>query len=411
MNHYIVRQPVKDIDDKIIGYEILYNSGNDVLFQEGMSDYAVADTIYSFLNQNSDKLFSESISFMTFTPTLLFKNTPKLFNKENLIVQIEDNVIIHPMALRMVQRYQSEGYKLAINDFQFNPSYFSMLEYVDYVKLNITTGEEGWMRNIVQMAHGMGKKCIVTNIQTKEQYDMAHRIGADLFQGNYVAGRIQTKVHKASYLESNFFQLVVEVTRDEPNLDEIESLITRDAALTYSVLRMANSAYYAMRSNVSSVRQALVTIGLGQLKQWVYLMSCSQEESDIAESEEFLRLSFLRANFCAQLSEYVPNLPVVKSDIYLMGMFSTLNYLIDAPLEESLAAIPISDEIKRALISQEGICGTLYALVLSYEKADWPNMVSLARKIQIPESVLTTVYFDCVEQVNIIWKEITQPHA
>lgn len=411
MNHYIVKHPVKDAHDKIVGYEILYNSGHDALFQGEMSDYAVADTIYSFLNQNSDKMFSQTLNFMTFTPTLLFKNTPRLFDKRNLIVQIEDHVIIHPMAMRLVQKYHAEGYQLAINDFQFSPSYFGILEYVDYVKLNVCTGEEGWMQNIVQMAHGMHKKCIVTNIQTKEQYESAHRIGADYFQGSYVAERIQTKVHKATYLESNFFQVVVEITRDEPDLDKVESLITRDAALTYSILRMANSAVYAMRSRVTSVRQALVTIGLSQLKQWIYLMSCSQEDVDISESEEFLRLSFLRANFCERLSEYIHDLPVVKSDIYLMGMFSTLNYLIDAPLEESLAVLPISDEIKKALISREGVCGTLYALVLSYEKADWSKMTAFAKALGIPENVLTTIYFDCVEQVNLTWKEITQSSA
>ena len=93
MDRYIVRQPVKDIEDQVVGYEILYNGGDEALQRKGVSDYAAADTIYNFLNQNSDKLFFGATNFMTFTPTLLFKNTPELFGKNGLVIQIEDKVI------------------------------------------------------------------------------------------------------------------------------------------------------------------------------------------------------------------------------------------------------------------------------------------------------------------------------
>lgn len=410
MNRYIVRQPVKDAEDNVVGYEILYDNSHEALNHQGVSDYAAADAIYNFLNDNSDKLFRDSVNFMTFTPTLLFKNTPKLFDRKRLVVQIEDNVIVHPMATRIVQRYQSEGYRIAVNDFQFNTRYFSMMDYVDFIKLNITDNTEAWLENMVQMAHSMHKKCVATGIDSQERYELAHRVGADYFQGSYVAERVKTKVHKAGYLQSNFFQLVVEITKDEPDIDQIEGLIARDASLTYALLRMANSVYYASRTHASSVRQALVTVGLGQLKQWVYLMSCAQQGEDLEDSEEFLRLSFLRANFCAELAGYSKVLQISKSEAYLLGMFSTLNYLIDVPLEESLAEIPIADEVKQALLSHEGTAGTLYSLVLSYEKADWATMTELASQLEIPTEVLTTVYFDCVETVNGIWDSLTTRH-
>lgn len=410
MNRYIVRQPVKDAEDNVVGYEILYDNSHEAMAQQGVSDYVAADAIYNFLNDNSDKLFRDSVSFMTFTPTLLFKNTPKLFDRKRLVVQIEDNVIVHPMATRIVQRYQEEGYRIAINDFQFNTRYFGMMDYADIVKLNIADNTEAWLTNMVEMAHSMNKKCIATKIDSKEVYDIACRAGVDYFQGSYVAERVKTKVHKASYLQGNFFQLVVEITKDEPDIEEIEGLIARDASLTYALLRMANSVYYASRRHASSVRQALVTVGLGQLKQWVYLMSCAQQGENLEDSEEFLRLSFLRANFCAELTGYSSALEISKSEAYLLGMFSTLNYLIDAPLEESLAEIPISDEIKMALLQCEGTAGILYSLVLSYEKADWATMTALATQLGIPTEVLTTVYFDCVDTVNTIWDSLTARH-
>ena len=75
-----------------------------------------------------------------------------------------------------------------------------------------------------------------------------------------------------------------------------------------------------------------------------------------------MKLSFLRANFCSELMNYTQKVPVTKGEAYLMGMFSTLNYLVDAPMEEILGEVPISNEIKMALLNQEGPCGALYGL-------------------------------------------------
>jgi EAL and modified HD-GYP domain-containing signal transduction protein len=88
-------------------------------------------------------------------------------------------------------------------------------------------------------------------------------------------------------------------------------------------------------------------------------------------------------------------------------MFSTLNYLIDAPMEEILEEVPVSDHIKNALLTKEGRCGMLYDLVLSYETADWGKIASLAEELGIPNNMLTTVYFICMENVNTLWEQLT----
>ena len=91
-----------------------------------------------------------------------------------------------------------------------------------------------------------------------------------------------------------------------------------------------------------------------------------------------------------------------------MGMFSTLNYLIDAPLEEILGQIPMRDEVKEALLHHTGRCGMLYDLALSYERADWEQIDSLAEQLGIPTNLLTSLYFSCMEEGTRSWSELTQ---
>ncbi len=408
INKYVVRQPIKDVNNQIFGYEILFDAEKDSLYNPS-SDYAVADSISGFLAQNTEKIFNEKITFMTFTSNLLFKNTPMIFSRKNLVIQIEDNVIMHPLSMTLIQKFRKVGYQFAINDFQFAPRYFGLMEYIDYIRLDFKDGHKPSLSNIVKMGKGFQKTCIAYGIDTKEKYDMAVELGVDYYQGSYVAGIMTSKAHKADYLQSNFFQLVVEITKDEPDVTAIEEIISRDASLSYALLKMVNSAYFAQRKRTSSIRQALVTVGLGQLKQWIYLLSFNQNEDPTA-SEEILKISFLRANFCAELYEYAQNMPIAKSEAYIMGMFSTLGILMNAPMIDIVKEIPISQEVKAALLLHEGRCGLLYDLVLSYEEADWKHITECAQQLGIPTHVIAQIYFDCVDDVKIIWDSLVNPY-
>lgn len=410
---YIVRQPIKDPDNHILGYEIQYYgenyafSGGDT--QNRGNEFAAADTIYNFLTLNTDKLLRGSLNFMTFTTTLLMKKTPRLFDKGELVIQIDDSVIIHPLAMHMINQYAKEGYKIAVNEFQFAPRYLAIMDSIDYIKLNFRDTPEMTLKNIIEIAHSMNKKCIAVNIEREELYQRAIKLKVDAMEGTFVAEKMTTKTHNSGYMQSNFFRLMVAVLRDEPDVEEIEQIISVDATLAYGLLKIANSRYFSLRSKVTTVRQAIMTVGLNELKQWVYLLSASNAENPMDEgAEEFLRLSFMRANFCSSLMNYAKDLPITKPEAYLMGMFSTLNYLIDAPLEEILEQIPMRDEVKEALLHHTGRCGMLYDLALSYERADWEQIDSLAEQLGIPTNLLTSLYFSCMEEVNRIWSELTQ---
>lgn len=412
---YIVRQPIKDPEGKILGHEILYHGENQAFTVENpqAKEFASADTIYSFLTQNSTTTLRGSLNFMTFTTTLLMKKTPRLFDKSELVIQINDSVIIHPLSMHFVSQFAKEGYKVAVNEFQFAPRYLALLDSIDYIKVNSKTTPDLALHNIIEVAHSMNKKCVITNIDNAEGYQRAISMQADAMEGTYVAERLTTKVHNSAYLQSNFFRLMVAVTRDEPDVDEVERLISMDASLSFGLLKMANSAYFALRHRATTIHQAIMTLGLGELKQWIYLLSAgsASDESVDSSTEEFLKLSFMRASFCSELMKHAQNIPISRSEAYLMGMFSTLGYLIDAPLEDILAEVPVAEEIKAALLRKEGRCGRLYELVLSYESANWDAISSLAEELGIPNKVLTSIYFNCVENVNILWDQLTHPYA
>ncbi|MBQ9346339.1 MAG: HDOD domain-containing protein [Oscillibacter sp.] len=412
-NKYIVRRPIKDAASRVLGYEILYYGESTLYGAESLggkgNEFAVADTIYSFLTQNTEKALKGSRNFMTFTTTLLMKKVPRLFEPSDLVIQIDDSVIIHPLAMHFVQQYKREGYQIAVNEFQFVPRYLAMLDDIDYIKINLKSTSDISLHNVIEIANSMGKQCIATDVDDAALYQRA--LGAHVYgmEGAFVAEKLASKVQNASFLRSNFFRLMSAVSSDEPDIAEIERIISMDATLTYGLLKVANSARYATRNRTTSVQQAMMKLGIEQLRQWVYLLCAGDSEGELDPTyEEFLRLSFQRANFCSELMNYTSVVPISKGEAYLLGMFSTLPYLINAPMEEIMADLPVVREIKNALIYREGTCGALFELVLCYENADWGRVNDLAEQLQIPASLLTTLYFECMEQADELWKSMTE---
>lgn len=403
MESYIVRQAILNQNQETFGYEILFT---DNRFNNGQSEDAnAANAIENFLSSiDSERFLGGKMAFLTFTTNLLEKNIPKMFATNNLIIQIEDSLIINPFSQSLITKFKRFGYKFAVVDFEFAPRFFGVLDIVDYIKLNFKENSAS-LENIVNIGKSFGKKIIAYNVETQEAYDKAKAYGCTYFQGSFVSEKMPSTIKKVNHMQSNFFLLMVAVTKDEPDIDEIEEIISRDVTLTFSLLRLVNSAYFALRNRAHSVKQALVILGLGQLKQWIYLLSFKQDDGQMPD--ELIKISFLRATFASELIGLAKDMPISKSEAYLLGMFSTLGKLMQAPLEEVLGQLPIGDEVKTALISKEGRAGALYQLIISYEKADWKAMSAVATELGIPQAMIAQKYFECVENVNSIWDSLT----
>lgn len=408
METNMVRQPILSSEKELLGYELRYQDNGSSLYNQ--ADTRAANVIEDFLMQfNSDRLLDGATAFLTFTPNLLMKNIPKMFQPEKLIIQIEDNSTVHPLAQKIIYRYKKQGYRIAIKGFEFSSRYFSLLDVIDIIKIDMSQPQTS-LASVIQIGQSFHKEIIAYNVNSEDAYEKAKEMGCKYFQGSAVAQALSSKVQHMDHLQSNFFQLVIAITKDEPDVDEISEIISRDVTLAFSLIKLVNSAYFALRNRAKSVKQALVVLGLGQLKQWVYLLSFKNNEGGELSSE-LIKTSFLRASFCQELSQYATNFPLSKSEAYLMGMFSTLGLLMEVPLEAALSELPVADEIKDALIAGEGLAGALYRLVVSYENADWAAMNACAEQLNIAANVISQKYFECCESVNNIWRTLTMPYG
>lgn len=405
MEPYIVRQTIMDKDQKAVGYEIMYADDQVEMWQA--DDTSAANAIENFLSSmDTGSFIGGKTAYITFTKNLLVKNIPKMFDTDKLVIQIEDTLITNPMSHSLITKFKQSGYKVAVVDFEFAPRYFGVLDIVDYIKVNFRNHEDPSLENIIRIGKSFGKSMIAYNIDCAEAYEKAVLYGCTGFQGSYVADKIPASLQKSKVMQGNFMMLMVAVNRDEPDIDEIEEIVSRDVSLTYALLKLVNSAYFALRNRAKSVKQALVILGLGQLKQWIYLLSFKADDGSMPD--ELIKLSFLRGSFCSELLDFADNMDISRSEAYLMGMFSTLGKLMQMPLADVLAQIPISDEVKNALISREGRAGLLFDTIISYENAEWTKMRASAEALGIPVEMISEKYCECAASVNNTWNKLME---
>ena len=414
MEHCIVRRAIKSTtEDKILGYELVYRADSDCYFNDKEREDTEQDAITSFLIENSEIVAKDKRIFLNFTPMMLLKNTPAVFDNSKIVIQITDNLLVHPQSMVMVEKFWKEGYQFAINGFNFTPKYIRLLEYASYIRVEIhkngTSRENESLENVVKMAKGFGKTCIVAGIDTKELYDKFVHIGADYLVGDYLAETMAVKEQKLSYMEGNFFQLLMAVSKDEPDMEELERIISRDAGLAYMLLKLVNSAYFALRRRTGSIRQALMTMGVERLRQWVYMLSRKKQAGE--GSDEILRMSLLRAKIAENIAIKGHIKEMTPTEAHLMGMFSTLPYMVNASMGEILKSMPVKEEIKKALENHEGEGGDLINLIISYEKADWGECLKCAERLNLDIKDVSQAYAECLEEVSKIWDQLTTEYG
>ena len=405
MESHIVRQPILDSNEKLVAYELVYFQDASSLYNK--RDARVANTIVTFFNElNADSFLGGKDCFLTFTPNLLMKDVPNVFDVKKLVIQIEENILVNPEARDILLRYKQVGYRIAVLGFEFNRTFMNILPFIDIIKVDFSNPDREYIDSVCKLTKSFGKQLAACGINSMDQKELAVSYGCEYYQGESVSAMVSTKVHKLEHLQSNFFRLMAAISKEIPDFDEIAQLISLDVTLSYSLLKLVNSAYFALPNRVRDIKQALTILGLGQLKQWIYLLSFSD---DGGVSDEIIKISFLRGTFCQEVASYIPGFPLVKQEAYLLGMFSTLGVLMQVPLDEALAQLPLSDQLKNGLVGQAGQSADLLELCLAYEKGKWSEVSALAEKLGVSEEVIKNKYLASVEYVNGIWAGLTNP--
>jgi len=211
---------------------------------------------------------------------------------------------------------------------------------------------------------------LAEKVETLHTFALCNKLGFDYFQGYFFC---RPNIVKGKHTPSSklaILQLMAKLT--DPNLEfkDLEKLIVNDVTMSYRILRYINSAMYNLPRKVDSIHRAITLLGLKTIKSWITILAMSNVDD---KPHELMRVAMLRAKMCEGLAGVSKSSP---ESAFTVGLFSTLDALMDQELEDILIKLPLAEEINNALLNKQGPLGTALLTVLAYEKGDWDNALA-----------------------------------
>ena len=289
---------------------------------------------------------------------------------------------------------KNKGFKLAIKDLPLAnvEDYKTLLKDFDLFLVNSDTGD------VVEQAKAFRKVLpsidfCAENLHSKEEFDAAKDSGLfKIFEGTFFRIPINTQDTEVTPIKMNYMKLMSVINRPDFDLEDVANVIGQDPALSIELLKIANKL--TLNSNIRSIQQATALLGQRELRRW--LNTTLFNGLAAGKPNEITRLSLIRARFAENLA-LVFDYAMRKDELFLMGLFSLLNLILDMPMEEALKQVCVSNEIKKALVSDDGIFSPQLEFLLSYEAGDWQEVSRLMVLHDIEMHVVYDAYVEALK--------------
>ena len=305
---------------------------------------------------------------------------------DKLILLADQTVTSDAVYVNRLKELKEMGYKIAVRKLPFDKieEYREVLFLMDYVLLDHKKINMNAAKSYFNKIYPDIKLCAV-NIDSQADFDTLRENGGfELYEGGFFRVPITKGQAEVTPLKVNYIELLNLVNDSDFDLTKAADVVGRDTALAISLLKMVNRM--TVNSGITSIRHAAAMLGQRELKKWINTAVANELCAD--KPNEITRLSLLRAKFAENLAP-IFEMAVHSSELFLMGLFSVLDLILDKPMAEALEMIKVSDNIRNALIDHSGELAQVLDFVLHYENASWQEV---SRQMVLKNIAIDSVY-------------------
>lgn len=303
------------------------------------------------------------------------------------IVFLIDNTIPPVEAyVNRLRELREKGYKLAVRKLAVSDfgNYAEVMKLTDYVFLNNKKIAIEKARLYFGKLYPHIKLC-AGGIDTMETFEALKETGGyQLYEGEFYRVPVTKGEHVVAPLKVNYIELLNVVNDDDFDLLEAANVIGRDTALTISLLQMVNRM--TVNSGITTIRHAAAMLGQRELKKWINTAVANELYAD--KPSEVTRLSLLRAKFAEGLAD-VFGMKEKSEELFLLGLFSVLDVVLEKTMEEALQMVMVAGDIRDALTLGKGPFAAVYRFMKEYEMADWQEV---SRKLLLGDINVDDIY-------------------
>jgi EAL and modified HD-GYP domain-containing signal transduction protein len=384
----VARQPIIDRVEKVFGYELLFRNGVENSFH-GDADEASRATLDRSLLMGLDTLCDGRRAFVNCTRDTLVKGLVTLLPSTMTVVEVLESVPADPEVMAACRSLKEAGYMIALDDYVADDRREPLADLADIIKVEMQLTTEQQRAALVKKFGPWRCRMLAEKVETHADFVRARDMGFVYFQGYFFRRPEMLTTREMPANRLNYLRVLQEVSRPELDLPGLEKLIKTEASVCYRLLRYLNSAAFAFRSEIHSVRHALSILGERDLRRWVRLVAAvgagQEKTSDLVLS------ALVRGRFGELLS---PQVPHGESDLFLLGLLSLIDAMLEMPMADILDRISLDHATKSVLLGQESPLRPVFQLILAHESGEWELAATLCHGLRLDPETVAAQYWE-----------------
>ncbi len=367
------RQPIFDSDKRIYAFELLYRDKDPsaAFIEDG--DKATSSLIVNYCSSiiNEEDNPSSKV-FINLTRNLLLSDYFFPLEPTKIVIEILEDVIVDNKLVDRIIDLRSKGYQFALDDYEFSKNFDPLLPLVDYIKIELLPFSQkeltDKMANFEKQLSQLRKRPILLaeKVENQESYDLCESLGFDLFQGYFLEKPVPVYGKKIEHNSETALRIVAELQDNELQINDVTRSISRDANLSYQILKIVNSPLCRIPRVVDNLHEAVVLLGLEQIKKWAVAMALSGNSN---RSKELFRILLTRARACELVAELQS---FDKPESYFtVGLFSGIDAVMLADKQWLIENLRLPKDVTQAVMEYKGKKGKVLKRIIALEHGEY----------------------------------------
>jgi c-di-GMP-related signal transduction protein len=394
LKRFLARQPIFNSERVVYGYELLYRSGAGNYYDAPSVDMASASTADNLLLFGIDRLTPSCRSFINCTRDFLVRDFATMLPKDRVVLEMLETIEIDDEVLAACRRLKQFGYLLALDDFLDRPEWQPMVALADFIKVDLLATSADDQLRLVQTYAPMKIRLLAEKVETYDDFHRTRQWGYTYFQGFFFSRPEMLSRRDIPANKLNYLLVLQAVNREQMDIEDISHRIKAEASLSFRLLRYLNSPAFPLIVEVHSIPHALSLLGERGVRKWVSMIAvaCMAE----GKPAELVALPLTRARFC-ELLGIRSGKPESASNLFLLGLLSAMDAILDMPMSDVLREISIGEDIRNALLGKSNGLRKILDLVMNYERGNWDEISREARGLGFADEVIIERYLDSVD--------------
>lgn len=378
----VARQPILGADEKVLGYELLFRQGPEDANLITSDIESVTSAIIDTLNVIGLSVLCDGHrAFIDCSHQMLLMEYFALLPPK-IVVEIQKSVPADDGVVAVCQRLKDGGYMIALDDFIPSDDRLALVPYADFIKVDIHAVPPEESAALAARYGSKACRMLAQKVETRQDFAAAKKSGFTEFQGYFFQQTEHLRARQIPASQATYLRLLRAISKPEVDFAEMEDLVRREPALCYRLLRYLNSPLLGVAGPVQSIRHGLNLLGERELVRWIRMATAMIIGQD--KSSDLVLSSLVRARFCELIG---PKIKHGKSDLYLMGLLSLMDAILEAPMGVVLEQLPLDSDIRAQLLSgKTGVRTSLspiYDLMVAREAGKWEQVTKLGKELDL----------------------------